>query len=62
MGRSYQTSEKNSENSTSQRTQGLIEILGFMVIFDENQGVSDLQMIWVNMSSFAQYMSKSSSF
>ena len=23
-------------------TQGLIEILGFMVIFDENQGVSDL--------------------
>ena len=24
------------------RTQGLIEILGFMVIFDENQGVSDL--------------------
>ena len=23
-------------------TQGLIEILGFMVIFDENQGASDL--------------------
>ena len=27
---------------TYPRTQGLIEILGFMVIFDENQGVSDL--------------------
>ena len=25
-----------------QFTQSLIEILGFMVIFDENQGVSDL--------------------
>ena len=29
-------------NTPPPPTQGLIEILGFMVIFDENQGVSDL--------------------
>ena len=39
-------------------TQGLIKTLGSMVIFDENQ----VFLIWVNMSSFAWYMSKSSSF
>ena len=35
-------------------TQGLIEIYGSMVIFDENEVVSDL----INTSSFTQYMSK----
>ena len=48
---SIQTGENISTNESTQIynrphgtlcTQGLIEILGFMVIFDENQGVSDL--------------------
>ena len=39
-------------------TQGLIETLGSMVIFDENQGVSDLS----KYEFLAQYMSNSSSF
>ena len=34
--------EKLSSHEAIRCTQGLIEILGFMVIFDENQGVSDL--------------------
>jgi hypothetical protein len=40
-------------------TQGFIEILGFMVIFDENQGVSDLSKYEFLCPI---YMSKSSSF
>ena len=32
----------SSSHVPSRPTQGLIEILGFMVIFDENQGLSDL--------------------
>ena len=34
--------ELRKKNRLLRCTQGLIEILGFMVIFDENQGVSDL--------------------
>jgi hypothetical protein len=34
--------ERKKESRRHQCTQGLIEILEFMVIFDENQGVSDL--------------------